>query len=56
MYEKFKNDFMMSLSENSFLENDIERILYCLNKTMYNYDIIKKETESYVNTLMVGYN
>ena len=46
MYEQMKNDFMMSLKNNTdFTNDDIKVIISNLDFSMYNYDLIKKETE-----------
>lgn len=46
MYEQMKNEFMMELKSNTLLNNeDLQSILNCLDYTMFNYDISKKETQ-----------
>lgn len=45
MYEQMKNEFIMTLTKNiTFSNEDISKILSCLDITMYNYDVSKKET------------
>ena len=43
MYEQFKNQFALSLS-NIYQTDDIEVILKKLDMISYNYEISKKET------------
>lgn len=43
MYEKFKNQFALSLS-SSYSKEDIEVILRKLDSVSYNYEINQKET------------
>lgn len=45
MYEQFKNDFIYNLEkETNFDVEQINVIVKCLNKTVYDYDISLKET------------
>lgn len=45
MYEQMKNDFMMELSTRCELSTEqLQDVLSCLDCTMYNYDVVQKET------------
>ena len=45
MYEQMKNEFMMELSTRCELSTEqLRDVLSCLDCTMYNYDIVQKET------------
>ena len=50
MYGQFLNDFVFELNKNGFSNNDIRNIITSLEGALYNYDIVKKETQ------MVLYN
>ena len=46
MYEHMKNEFMMHLKEKcNFDDFDLQGVLFCLDLTMYNYEVDKKQTQ-----------
>lgn len=45
MYEQMKNEFMMHLVQNCSLNAEtMQAVLHCLDCSVYNYDVIQKET------------
>lgn len=45
MYEQFKNELIMQLNMANVSDDDIRKVLQCLNIVSYNYDISQKQTQ-----------
>lgn len=45
MYEQFKNELSIQLNLAEFSNEEIQRVLFCLNIVSYNYDVKPKETQ-----------
>lgn len=46
MYEQFKNELIMKLTESqNFTDEQISKMLICLDDASYNYDVKRKETQ-----------